>query len=97
MLDVIPTGTPGRLRVVGEIDMSNAGTLAAILEGEQREARQLSLDLSEVSFIDSTGLLALLRMAGSHPVIILQPSDSVRRLLELAIPGGMPGLEIRRA
>lgn len=95
MLDIITTRSPGRLRLVGEIDLSNADRLAGILRAELEGGWELSLDLSDVTFIDSTGLQVLLDLSRSHPVIILQPSDSVRRLLEVAIPHGAAGLEIR--
>ncbi|HJZ62131.1 MAG TPA: STAS domain-containing protein, partial [Miltoncostaeaceae bacterium] len=47
------------------------------------------VDLSEVSFIDSRGLGALLAAnersrEGAAPVRIFEPSDPVRRLLEVA-------------
>ena len=95
MLHIILTRTPGRLRLVGEIDMSTADRLAAILGDEREKGSELTLDLSDVTFMDSCGLEVLLDLSRSHPVLILQPSDSVRRLFEVAIPHGTAGLEIR--
>ncbi len=96
MLDIITARSPDRLRLVGEIDMSNADRLATILRAEREKAWELTLDLSDVTFMDSSGLQMLLDLSRSHPVVILQPSDSVRRLFEVAIPYGAAGLEIRR-
>lgn len=95
MLDIIRTRSPGLLRLAGEIDLSNAERLDRILRAEREESLELSLDLSEVTFIDSTGLQVLLDLSRSYPVVILQPSDSVRRLFEVAIPRGAPGLKVR--
>jgi anti-anti-sigma factor len=95
MLDIITTRSPGLLRLVGEIDLSNAERLDRILRVEREWGWELSLDLSEVTFIDSTGLQVLLDLSRSYPVVILQPSDSVRRLFEVAIPHGAPGLKVR--
>jgi anti-sigma B factor antagonist len=59
------------LALIGELDMANAGTLAAQLE--QTTDGELVLDLSELEFIDSTGI-ALLVAAHRR----LNSGDSVR-------------------
>ena len=48
--------------VRGEIDLATVGTLEAELA--KLESRPIVLDLSGVSFIDSTGLTLLVRTAG---------------------------------
>lgn len=65
MLDIITTRSPGLLRLVGEIDLSNAERLDRILRVEREWGWELSLDLSEVTFIDSTGLRVLLDLSRS--------------------------------
>ena len=49
--------------------------------------------------MDSSGLRALLEVAGlpkeRGPVVILNPIAQVRRVLDISIPGGIPGLEVR--
>lgn len=92
---MIPTATSGRLRLVGEIDMSTADTLARILTAEREKGRELSLDLSAVTFIDSTGLRVLLSFAISDRIVVVQPSRAVKRLFDVAIPDGVPGMEIQ--
>jgi anti-anti-sigma factor len=59
------------LALAGELDLANAGTLAAQLE--QTTDGELVLDLSELEFIDSTGI-ALLVAAHRR----LNSGDSVR-------------------
>lgn len=73
--------------VVGEIDSSNCEQLQAVLT-DQANTGQVDVDLSEVSFIDSSGLRALLL---GHRVIgeaggrmrITAASENVRRLFEI--------------
>jgi len=51
--------------------------------------------------MDSQGLRLLLQLAlhaeeaGLGPVVLLNPSPVVRRVLEIALPHGMPGLAVR--
>jgi anti-anti-sigma factor len=52
-----------RLRVAGEIDLSNIEALQAEVASavESGEARLVVVDLAEVSFLDSSGIGALLK------------------------------------
>jgi anti-sigma B factor antagonist len=53
-------------RVVGEIDLSNAGELrSAIAEATPNHVLGVVLDLSEVDYIDSTGIHLLYRLGDS--------------------------------
>ena len=52
------------VRLSGEIDLSNAEALGAAAESAvSNRARGLVLDLSEVTFLDSTGLRLVFRLA----------------------------------
>jgi anti-sigma B factor antagonist len=69
------TLTPGRrpdgtalLSVVGEIDMSNADTLAHALDGS---AGPLVVDLTAVEYLDSAGLAVL--FAYAHRLELIAP------------------------
>lgn len=83
----------------GELDMATAEELSKVLE-EDRADGPLVLDFSGVSFMDSSGLRALLEAAknrsGNGRLVILHPASQVQRVLEISIPGGTPGLEVRR-
>ena len=81
----------------GEIDMAVADEVtAALLQGV--EAGIPVVDMSEVTFIDSSGLRALLSVAqtlnGSGPLVLRRPSPAVTRILRIALPNGGPGLEV---
>jgi anti-sigma B factor antagonist len=89
-----------RVRVTGEIEPSTApallGELQALLfTGAPRE---LVVDLSGVTFIDSSGLRAVIdihnQMRDRGGVLVLEsPSEKVRRLLE--VTGLTEHLELR--
>ena len=83
----------------GELDMATADALSQLLKEESTDGDPLVLDFSGVSFMDSSGLRAVLERAGQQnrqgPVVITNPSRQVRRVLDISIPGGTPGLEVR--
>jgi anti-anti-sigma factor len=71
--------------VRGEIDMDNADELVGAI---RRVAGTAVVDLSGVTFIDSTGLQGLLREQQAarqrgDDLILRHPSKAVRRVLEL--------------
>jgi anti-anti-sigma factor len=86
---------PGFL-VRGELDMLSAPLLERVIA--DAGPGTLVLDLSGVTFIDSTGLRLLIRvcvLSEAPPQIVLRnPSRPVRRVLELCVPNGAPGLRI---
>jgi anti-anti-sigma factor len=92
------TRTEDGFRLDGELDMATADDLSQIFR-DAPSNDPIVLDFSGVSFMDSSGLRALLEGAGQPtgcgPVVIVNPSAQVRRVLEISIPGGTPGLEVR--
>jgi anti-anti-sigma factor len=90
-IETTETGGSRTIKVVGELD---SGTCEALLEEFERLVSErpdggLSLDLEEVSFIDSTGMRALIqieRIAGDHdtPLVVVPPPDDVTELLRTA-------------
>lgn len=79
------------MRLAGEVDMSSADLMAKQFETlTSGNKRTVILDASQVTFMDSTGLHALvegkrvLHEAGTQ--ILLVPSSQVRRVLELVFP-----------
>jgi anti-sigma B factor antagonist len=86
-------------RLEGELDMATADGLSQLLRDAAEGGGSVKLDFSGVSFMDSSGLRALLdaatRRNGSGPVVLVNPSPQVRRVLDISIPDGTPGLEVR--
>ena len=69
-------------QVVGELDLGSAEVLrtAIVPNGEVC----LTLDLSELTFIDSSGLHALERLASAERMVALRgPTANVRRVFEI--------------
>jgi anti-anti-sigma factor len=92
------TRTEDGFRLDGELDMATADDLSQIFR-DAPSNDPIVLDFSGGSFMDSSGLRALLEGAGQPtgcgPVVIVNPSAQVRRVLDISIPGGTPGLEVR--
>ncbi len=81
-MDVLQIAVVGdRLMVTGEIDMSNAETLDAAIS---KRPDVVCLDLSQVSFIDSSGLHVLARAYRRDATVrVVAGSRVVRRVLEI--------------
>lgn len=86
-LEIAPTGAPRTFRLAGEVDVLNAEEVAAKLEPDSREQGDLVLDLSDLAFIDSNGIRALLRTAerleGRGRLVLRSPTRQVRVVLDL--------------
>lgn len=78
------SGEKRLLRVLGEVDLSNARGVLQVLEGLGN--RDLVVDLTEVEFMDSTGLGILVELesktSGEVKLMVVARSQ-VDRLLEL--------------
>ena len=88
----VRTSTEGDTRTValrGELDLANAATAETALgEALGDEGRQVLVDLSELEFIDSTGIALLVSTLGRNDGeirVTFIPSDfpAVTRVLEL--------------
>lgn len=77
------------LRVSGELDLSTAPVLdAAVSEAREERGLPVVLDLSGVSFVDSTGIRSLIGAAQAlesegRAFALLSPADAVVRVLDL--------------
>jgi anti-anti-sigma factor len=74
----------GTLRLIGEIDMDTSSILRRRLESDTQVT---VLDLRDVTFLDSTGLIVLLnanRDRAHGGLILRSPAGAVSRVLELA-------------
>lgn len=87
--DVALRGAPG-LAVHGEVDIASVPGLEAVLDDGIRESEgAFVLDLSDVDFIDSSGLHVLLRARGllgreDRSLALICPPGPVRRVLEVS-------------
>jgi anti-sigma B factor antagonist len=77
------------LRIVGEIDASNADELDGYFDAASETApKEIIVDLSALTFTSSSGLSALVRnrhrIDPSINIVIVRPSSHIRRLLQIA-------------
>ena len=94
-------GSPS-FRLIGELDASNVDDVRAELVAELRRANRLTLDTSELAFMDSQGLHMLIDLGREAAdrgaqVTLINYSRQVRRLLDVAVPSGIPGVDIEEA
>jgi anti-anti-sigma factor len=98
MAGVVERVGPRFFRLIGELDASNVGDVDAVLEEEILRGEDLTIELSELTFVDSmgVGLLATAaeRLAGRGSLILLSPDSSVRKVLELVQLHGLPNVKI---
>jgi anti-anti-sigma factor len=82
-------------RLEGELDLATSRDLLTAIRARPGDA-PLTLDFSGVTFMDSSGLRALLEAARGRGegdvLVVLDPSAQVRRVLEISLPDGAPGL-----
>ena len=87
LLEIQEAGQPRAFRLIGEMDISNAETLAAVLEKSVEGDGDITLDLSALTFIDSSGISVLLRamdrLDGRGRLVLMSPTSSVRHVLSL--------------
>lgn len=81
-------GAPPIVRLVGELDIADADTAVAALAAVIETEPAVAVDLSGLSFIDSHGIRALLRVrqaAAEHSsrLVLVSPQDAIRRTLKL--------------
>ena len=97
LLDIAPT--EGGYKLTGELDMASVDQLRAALS-EWDRTRTLMLDVSQLRFMDSSGLRALLDIVAARngdegSMVLLHPTPQVQKVLDISLPGGAPGLEVR--
>jgi anti-sigma B factor antagonist len=95
---VVPIDGERGLRLAGELDLESAPVLERALEALPASG-QATLDLSEVTFIDSSGLHAIVAFAGAQngngAVILTGVSAPIARLFEITSISDHPGIEMR--
>jgi anti-sigma B factor antagonist len=85
-------------RLEGEFDLANAPELAAAI-AEHSDGGGVDVDMSEVTFMDTSGLHALVKGArsleGGKPVVLVDPPSRVVRMMEIVGVTRMREIEIR--
>ena len=97
-LTITPFAPPQHgLHLIGELDMATVTQLETAFESVSGDG-PVTLDLGQLTFIDSSGLHAIMDFArsrnGSGPLILASPSATAKRALEIAGLEGQSGVEI---
>jgi anti-anti-sigma factor len=96
--NLIEHSGPGIYRLIGELDASNVADVDAVLESGMPLAEDLTLDLSELTFVDSMGISLFASLAqkleGRGELILFAPDHSVRKILELVGLHDRPNVRI---
>ena len=100
VFEISPLVNGKGLRLEGELDLAAAPRLTEALLDFASSEGEVHLDLSEVSFLDSSGLRVILALARSRAdtgssVVLLDPSAAIVRIFEIMGIDEHPGVEIR--
>lgn len=93
-LEVVPGEAPGNYTLRGEIDLHTAPQIAEI---STRPNGTVTLDFTEVTFIDSIGVWAivnLVRGPDGGTLVIKNPSGNVKRTFDLVGIGDARGIVV---
>jgi anti-anti-sigma factor len=87
----------GTLRLSGEFDLSSVEAFRLAVETSANPEREIILDLTDLTFLDSSGIRAILMMAqelGTNGVLLRNPQPNVRRVIELIGIEGRSGIRV---
>jgi anti-anti-sigma factor len=95
-LKIETTEHPFGLRLSGEIDMASAPALQEALIVALADGRPVTLEMKDVTFIDSSGLKVIVSLAAesAEPLTLKDPSAVVRRVLELFGMERVPNIRV---
>jgi anti-anti-sigma factor len=76
----------GVVSLVGELDLAEADAFLEWVGSNVEGQREVVFDCSALTFLDSSGIRAILTVAAQTPasVVIRRPSPIVRKVLEIA-------------
>jgi anti-anti-sigma factor len=98
-IDLEPVDSRLRVRVHGEVDLSNSAHVYADIHRAiaEQQPREVTIDLTDIEYLDSQGVYILLRLAGelrddSVKLHLVAPAESVAgRLLAISRIGTLGG------
>jgi anti-anti-sigma factor len=71
------------VRLGGELDLTTAPRVGEIVAPEVQDASEIIFDLSELQFMDSSGIAVLLQLVGTtRRAVVRNPSSVIRRVVE---------------
>jgi anti-sigma B factor antagonist len=99
VLEISPLPGVVGLRLDGELDLATAPLLKEALV-DLGSKREVHLDLALLTFLDSSGVHAIVALAqsldGNRSVVLVNPSTAIMRCLEITGIDKHPAVEIRQ-
>jgi anti-anti-sigma factor len=93
-----PLPEPRSYKLSGELDLATVEHLREVLRRHSDSAGDLTLDLSDLRFIDSSGLRAIMEVSkslgGEGVVILRNPSRMASRVLTIAGLDRVEGIRV---
>jgi anti-anti-sigma factor len=89
----------GAIMVVGELDMASADDFMKAATWIIERRHEVVLDIAELSFIDSAGLRAIVRLAEEacpHGIVLRSPTAQTLRLLDVLGIEDFPRIRVER-
>jgi anti-anti-sigma factor len=86
MAGLTATWQDGVLRLAGELDLANFEDLLTAFRSVSSNGSEVILDLSELTFIDTTGICAFVTIAqeaSPRGVVLRSPRRPVRKVIDL--------------
>jgi anti-anti-sigma factor len=97
-LELSPLVDEVGIKLTGEVDLATARQLIDALATISTDS-DVHLELAELTFMDSSGLGAILAFArsrnGAGPLVMLNPSDDIERLFVITGLEQHPKIEVR--
>lgn len=83
-IQTISSGDTSTISCTGEIDVSNADELRSAIHTQMEEGKGVRVDMSEVSYIDSTGIGVLIGAAhAASSFAVVAPQRNVARVFDM--------------
>ncbi len=81
-VDCTIDGDTAVIRIAGEVDIASRDAITeTVHDAVGAGATRLILDMSEVTFMDSSGIAAMIETRATAPVMLRKPSVFVERLI----------------
>lgn len=98
-LEIGRTDDPPGLTLAGEVDLADVDELASALEPHVHRGGDITLDVSGLRFMGSSGVQVLIRtllsLEGRGRLVLVHPAGGVRRLIEVMGLERFENLDVR--
>lgn len=91
--------TPDGVALSGELDLASASDFREFALQALDRSRRVVLDISDLEFLDSSGVKAILRVAEEacpHGLILFHPRDNLQRVLDILAVEKVVGISVER-